>query len=257
MITTRHYYPRFDTNKTNKDPVTIDWSGSHLGSLRPNELIEIDQVKIGRTLRFAELNIRGKKINCFIKPIDSLLPVIFDEFKPVFALPKIGCHTFRHSGKLHLAYRPHQLGDSTLDMCPEELMPYIENQVRLTLAFREAFGITDTFEKSIILRYNSLLDVEEIPSVISFLEPGTVCGDMRGYNRVIPERLIDKWFERDIDDTRLDNIITRQLFTFNMEEPSATFAYYRPLLEEVVNRIDNSMITYVDLFLDRINNYIY
>ena len=231
----------------------LKWDGSHLGSLPRNAVIDKERVKIGRPIRVCEIRVGAVTSLCLVKKIDSLLPAIFDEIKPIFSLPKIGTHTFRHTGHLMIALKPQMKNEK---ICPELTLnlfdPYsdktIIDQIQLNLAFREVFGISDTHNKSLIVRYNN---GSEIPSVISFLEPGTVAGKEDALSTVIPATLLKRWFHN----KSLERAVA-DLFCLNRDCPEASLGYYRPLIEDVILRIDPSLITYISLFFDRLTSFL-
>lgn len=228
----------------------ISWDGSFLGNLK--EVKEINIVKLGRPLKVCQATIGNEKITCLVKSIDSFLPAIFDELKPIFSLPKIGTHTFRHDGRLLIAYQPYnKYPDITLDNASIILRRKVEDQVRRTLAFREIFGITDTHERSLVIRRFSHNNVK----VISYLEPDSVVNHQDSLASILPQTLLDIWFSFDDPAKTLSYAIT-DLFCLNRDSPESSFAYYRPLIEEVIKRIDVGLITSLDLFFDRLGSYL-
>lgn len=236
------------------------WDGSHLGTLNLDQVQEHDAIKVGRLLKVCDLTVNQQTVTCLIKSIDSILPAILDELKPIFSLEKIGTHTFRYKGHLMIAYKPYLIRgeifpELTLDGIHSSLFKKIEAQVRLNLAFREVFGITDTHEKSLIVRYKNPGNLNEIPTVISFLEPGSVAGQEDGFESVLAQTLIDRWFSRDDPNKTVERAVT-DLICLNRDSPEASLGYYRPLVEEVIVRLDSSLITYLDLFFDRLSLYL-
>jgi len=253
ILMSRRYIPQSKSSP-------FKWDGSHLGTLKSDQIEEIDTIKIGRLLKVCTITIKDKTVTCLVKSIMSLLPAIFDELKPIFSLQKIGTHTFRYNGKLMIAYKPFFFRDkvyaeTTLDTTPDHLVDKIEDQVRLNLAFREIFGITDTYERSLILRYKNPGNSSEIPTVISYLEPGSVAGLMDGFTSVLPQTIVNRWFSNDDQAKTLEKAVA-DLICLNREFPESSLAYYRPLVEEVIVRIDAGLITYLDLFFDRLGLYL-
>lgn len=245
---------------TTRYPSKIKWDGSHLGSLKREEVEDKDKIKIGRHLKIYLLTIDGEKILALVKSIDSLLPIIFDEMKPIFGLSKIGTHSFRYGGHLMIAYRPCLVRnnvylESTLDMADDKLAKKILKQVRLNIAFREVCGITDTLERSFLLRYQKPSNMFEIPTVISFLEPGSIANSKDNLLSVLPQNLVEYWFQQDDIANSLDKAIA-DLICLNRECPEASFAYYRPLVEETILRIDPELIAYLNFFFTRLEAYI-
>lgn len=245
--------------RRNLQRTIFKWDGSHLGSLKIDQATEVDCVKIGRLLKVYRITIGEETVTCPVKTIDSFLPAIFDEIKPIFSLPKIGCHTFRHKSALMIAYRPYLVEGEiypnlTLDIIADTVAKKVEDQVRLNLAFRELFGITDTFDKSLIVQYKNLESSTEIPLVISYLEPGSVAGSGDGLAPILPQTMLDRWFPFDGRET-LEKAMA-DLICLNRESPDVSIAYYRPLIEEVIIRLDANLITYLDLFLERLGLYL-
>ncbi len=236
------------------------WDGSHLGTLKIDQVYEHDTIKVGRLLKICDLTVNQYTTTCLVKSIESLLPAILDELKPIFSLEKIGTHTFRHGGRLMIAYKPYLVHDEvfpelTLDNIHVSLVKKIEDQVRLNLAFREIFGITDTHEKSLIVRYKNPSNLLEIPTVISFLEPGSVAGQQDGLESILAQTLVDRWFSHDDPNKTMERAVA-DLICLNRDSPETSLGYYRPLVEEVINRVDSSLITYLDLFFDRLSLYL-
>lgn len=225
------------------------WDGTHLGNLHLNQIKELGRIKIGRQLNLTQITIGTFKALCLTKTILSVLPAIFDEIKPIFFLPKVGTHTFRYRGHLMIAYRPIVRNgeiqeEITLDEASDELRDKRASQVRRLLAFREIFGITETFERSLVIRASH---------VLSFLEPNTIAGSRDGFRSIISELLLKRWFSQ--GSSSLERTI-HDLICLNRDTPEATIAYYRPLVEEVINKIDPELITYANLFFQRLTSYL-
>jgi hypothetical protein len=241
------------TSPTWDTPLT--WDGSHLGSFNRSQVTELGTVKIGRNLKI--LRLEQKEV--LAKTSESRLPVIFDELKPIFSLQKIGTHSFRYLGKLWIAYRPFILNKAiypelTLDLANEHTRKKISRQVRFNLAFREIFGIADTHERSFILRYKNPYSSEEVPTVISFLEPSSISLTQDSTSTILSQCLLDRWFNLD-DPTQTMEATVAQLICLNRECVEASIGYYRPLVEEVIVRLEKDFIGYADLFFDRLLAY--
>lgn len=241
-------------------PISFKWDGSYLGTLNANQVQEHNVIKVGRFLRVWNLTVNQQTVRCLVKSVESVLPAILDELKPIFLLEKIGTHTFKYESHLMIAYQPYLIQDEiypelTLDIINNNLITKIEAQVRLILAFREVFGITDTYERSLIVRYKNPSDHDEIPVVISFLEAGSVAGQQDGLESILPQTLIDRWFCNNDPNKTLECAVAN-LICLNRDSPEASLGYYRPLIEEIINRIDSNLITYLDLFFDRLSLYL-
>ena len=233
------------------------WDGSHLGTLGLDQVYEHDTIKIGRLLKVCDITVNQQTATCLVKSIESLIPAILDELKPIFSLEKIGTHTFRHNSRLMIAYKPNMIRDEifpelTLDNIHQGLAKKIADQVRLNLAFREVFGITDTHEKSLVVRYKNPSDLAEIPRVISFLEPGSVAGQEDGLESILSQTVIDRWFPYDDPNKTIERAVA-DLICLNRDSPETSLGYYRPLVQEIINRLDPNLITYLDLFFDRLS----
>lgn len=245
--------PRSKIRKTSP----FAWDGHHLGYLDDTHIIDKTSVKIGRSMQLWQLNIDNFQTSCFVKPVDTLLPAIIDELKVLFNLPKIGTHTFRTKGKLMIAYQPlvvdHQVHiESTLDTIDQEsITPVLTDQVRRLFAFREVFGIKDTHESNIAIRMNS----QEDPIIISYCEAATAYADNDTLASVLPQIIHDKWFCGNTTRETFKYVVT-DLFSINRECPEMTIAYYRPLIENIILRIDKSLIGYVGYFLDRLSQFL-
>ena len=235
------------------------WDGSYLGCIETKNLIKHSSIKMGRPLRLCTLSLNNESCYCLVKMVSSYLPSIIDEFKPLFSLTKIGTHLFRYRSKMMIAYRPcfdfegAIIIEATLDLLSHQAKQeqVIADQVRLILAFREIFGLTDTFEKSIIVR-----DAESpTPLLISFLEPGSVLNTNDKMSSVIRPSLFDSWFSCSETEKSLEQAIV-SLFCLNRDSPETSIVYYRKSMSEIIHRINPDYIGYLDLFIDRLNLYL-
>lgn len=229
----------------------MNFDGRYLGSLKEENILREGEVRIDKKYSFFEIKVDGEQEVMIVRNIKSFLPAILDEIKPLFFLPKIGTHTFHFKGKLMLGYKTQLITgnpypDLTLDY--SSFIPRTREftyQVKRTFAFREAFGITKTYEKSIILRFE-----KNIPQVLSFNEPGSVVFQDDPLKSVIPQTVLTEWFNDDLDR------YIKDLFCFNRELPEASINYYRSKIEKIVLRIDKNLITCVDGFLERLYQFI-
>lgn len=241
----------------------LAWDGSHLGTFRKEEIEEVGEIKIGRRLSCYYFPKYDQLL--LTKSIDSFIPAILDELKPFFGLPKIGTHTFRYGGRLMIGYKPFYLPQSrnnkipyhemTLDCFPSEFNSYTPflHQVILTWTFRELFGITDSYEHSILMRYYHPDDStqNEVPTIISFLEPSTLYQSNNPLASVLTNIIHQKWFSQmSVTET------VHQLIGLNREYPQGTINQYRGLIIAVIKRIDKEEIGFLDYFLGRLFQYI-
>lgn len=236
------------------------WDGSHLGILNNDNILNEESIKIGRVFRVWEIKIGQHTAKCLVKGVESALPAIFDELKPIFSLPKIGTHLFSKGNKMMIAYRAIIINnqvypETTLDMIMDREITELQHEVRRTLAFRELFGITDTFERSLVIRYYKPWSNKELPEVVSFCEAKCIADTGDNLATVLSQILLQRWFPGHDIETSLEYNINN-LLCLNRDCPEASLGYYRPLIEETINRVDNTLIGYLDLFFDRITSFL-
>lgn len=233
-----------------KEMEYLPWDGSSLGII--TDLEEESRLSMGRELSLVSFTYGDYNIRCLAKKVETSLPAIFDEVKPYFGLPKIGTHLFKYKSDFMIAFKTtyHQnnvVTYPTLDVFKGQISPRLGDQIRLTLMFRQIFGITDTFEKSLIVRIKKG-GIE----IVSFLEPGSVVIN-NPQKSILPENLVRKWFDEQIVD-KSQNATLRQLICYNQAFPESSLAYYRDAISEVIKRIEPDLTTYSDLFYDRLCN---
>lgn len=221
------------------------WDGSDLGCIVDEQVIGITTTS---TNTYWRLKIEDHTAICIVRTSRTTHPAIIDELKEVFHLPKLGTHRVTYHNKLYLLIKAPLTPNETA--AQEELTllqvsiddPKFRSQIQDILMFREALGISKTYERSIIIR-NSL-----DPLPMSFYEPLMTFTE----KRMIPTNLIQKWFT--CPDLAIN--IRRWLKVTNTQQVPALIHKLRSQIEDVINRVDRTHIGYVSLIINRITYYL-
>jgi hypothetical protein len=166
----------------------IKWDGSDLGEI--SHLIT-EYEEHPEKILYIYITIKFDTIAARCYRDYGILPIILDELKPLFGIPKIGRHRAIIRGKSVLLSRVSSGGMLSLKEIPEEKSsePWFVDQVRRVYVFRWLTGMMSNFESSIgvIIGYNKCL------SITSYKDMKVNPSKMAKSNS-IPNTAIKKWF---------------------------------------------------------------
>jgi polyribonucleotide nucleotidyltransferase len=113
--------------------------------------------------------------------------------------------------------------------------------------FRDILGLTQSYEKSVILRVPFNRRDSAYP--VSFID-GTIKVD--NIKRLTSGKVKNRWYG-----TRTNDEIVLSMFNItNEQEMTERVFYIRASIEEVINRIDDSCVWMIQFFIDRITEAI-
>lgn len=237
------------------------WDGSDLGMIHASSIIGSGVSQLGDT--YWVLDIGGHRAVCIVKRLKTTFPLVVDELKPIFGLPKLGTHRIMVGHQAYLLIRAPPMDprsnelteDIPLDLIDEKttlqgpsgtFRPHDDtlfiHQVRELFAFRELLGVSSSYEKSIRVRVGSASTTEGArPYPISYIEATMVPHQEK---RMTPETVMKRWFRGQ----SMDHVVAQLLDITERGEISAKLANLRGRLEEVIRRVDAQSI-WVSLYI--------
>lgn len=189
----------------------LKWDGSDLGEIS-SCISEYEQHSDKVLYIYISTNTSIVPARCYRDY--GILPIILDELKPLFGIPKIGRHRATIDGRPVLLSRVSSGGMLSLKQIPEEKSTesWIIEQVRKVYVFRWIMGMISNFDSSIgvIVTHNNCL------SVTSYKDTKIEPSKMKKTNS-IPQTAIKKWFGGSWDNvnTTLSQMIT---YLYNDED---------------------------------------
>lgn len=173
-------------SKTTDD---LKWDGSDLGEIS-SFITEYEQHPDKVLYIYISTNMCSVPARCYRDY--GILPIILDELKPLFGIPKIGHHRANINGKPVLLSRVSSGGMLSLKQILGEKNsePWFIEQVRKVYVFRWIMGMVSNFDSSIgiIVSHNNCL------SVTSYKDTKIEPSKMKKTNS-IPQTAIKKWFD--------------------------------------------------------------
>lgn len=242
----------------------LPWNGTLLGTYPESNLL--NRWDTGKT-PWASIhltpngkhNVQGT-IYCGIVPYRNTFPLIIDEIRTIFDLPRRGLHVIVLGQTMYLisyistTMNNELIWDTPLNMIGKDHTlrkdPELRKQVQYIILFCELLALTSTGEPKIILRpgvNNSLIPINtnDVSTTISR-------GKSYDYS-VLTSPLINKWF----GDNDLGSIIG-ELIAYDRENMNygRRIAQLRKELELAINKYDSGYVWYVNFIIDRISRYI-
>jgi len=181
---------------------------------------------------------------CIVRTCKSSISCLIDELKPIFGLQKLGTQWCKQGGKIRVLIRcvktteGYVKNEITLDQI-DVSTNLLKLQVQEIFAFRELLGVTCSYSSSIIIRQgkNSFYP-------ISFYEPTMLTTD----KKIIPFTVLEEWF----DDSSIDKAVKRLCKINTIERLGIVLHNLRSKIEETINRVDRSAISYKACIMNRI-----
>lgn len=227
----------------------VNWNGSFLGVIQEEDVII--RITEGST-KYIQFRYNKKIYTARIKKLLSSAPVLIDEYKSIFGLPKIGTHRIQIGNKYHILFRVKMTstGDIQeeygLDKCPiDRYTSLFHQQIQNIYAFREIVGVTSSFDSSIKIR---TMGIGYFP--YSYKEPNFTATFQ---SSVISNTILERWFQ----DISMQEAIRKLLNIEAYESLPDVIHMLRSKLENVTMRVDPDYVWVVDSICQRIVDRIY
>lgn len=240
------------------------WDGSDIGVIDEKCILEKHKIEDTNEELWI-ISVDGKtKIEVQVKNVKDKFQCLIDELKPIFGLFKQGTH-FAICGKKKymlikssivrtikggiLHYRlSGNLRDSSYDV---KNQVFVE-QVRAIYGFRYLFGITQSCDRLIRMRYYKYGNPEPVGT-----SEVTTSIDIRKV-KSIPNTIMKKWFTESKVNPEIIFIrtLSRLVRIHNEQEIKdiELITRYSNAMYEIVNRIDKSYISYISMVIKRFSD---
>ena len=222
----------------------FDWDGSDITDLLKNENTTIYE---GKNEKKKYWIIENEDITetVGVKSSSHMTPSLIDELKPIFNLEKVGTHWGKLNGKIYILFSLEREKNEILQELTLDKYKYdkrLEKEIRKIFLFRELLGVSQNFEKDIILRKKNLY-IQPISFHEANIKPSTS-------GKVLSNLILEKWFiEKD-----LDQAVCEFFEIDNLENVNNVLLPLKDKLEKVITRVDPNSIMYVDEILSRIRS---
>jgi len=229
-----------------EDKTPFKWDGSHLGRICGDNILEIFEYG---GIKYWRINIAGHEEVCITRSINHNIPLICDELKPYFSLPKLGTHSVTYNSKkiLLIKARLDKSGDIieeiTIDKVDPNKNERFLQRVREIYVFREVLGLIMTRDKSIVVRWSNEKYIPPYP--VSFYE-----SDMRPYaeKEVISGVAERRWFKS----VSQNDVLRSMLKIENNQDVMQRLGFIRNRLDEVIERIDRDMVWIIQPIIEKL-----
>lgn len=209
------------------------WDGSHLGS--------IDDDLLSYEIRDSRVYVKFKQgFEAIANRFDNSIPIIADELKPLFGLPKIGRHRCLIDNRESIISKVECKDEHPFatQMAKTELVPYIQK----CYVYRWILGLTQNTDTSLWIRkYKS-----GIECVTSYRDVSVGYEKKSAQGSCIPKIAVKKWFGSWDQVNKLVQYIfaNKKLCTIRFE------------IETIVRRIDPQQVTWISCMIQRIQERI-
>lgn len=211
------------------------WDGSNLGSIDDFITEEYCQYNL------LYVSFRGlyygteKLLSAQLYSFSDSTPLVVDELKIMFQLPKVGRHRVLYRGKPAILCQNGtecQLSEYRLDFPINDELKY---QIQKCFVFRWLIGLTGNTNSSIRIRKNRT-------TITCFSYRDTSIEPSKAGSR-IPQTVIKEWF--DGDNERVSSIITEMI-------NGRSIAEIRIHIESIIRRIDAEWVWIISYILDKL-----
>lgn len=252
-------------NLTGPPLFVLKWDGSDITTYVKN--CQITSGKYGRYRYLKLVHTKTQQtVYCIKRRITNTLSLIIDELKPIFGLSKMGTHRAYYKGDLVLLIRVESISvdfvglesiqefiryertlKESLEQQPDIISAWLfRRQVQEIFAFRELLGISRSYESTIRIRTGTNFNYP-----ISFYELSLTPYPSDSTKQFISDKMLNKWFYD--YDVSLDDTIKRMLnINTDLTNLTEQIMKLRDALDDVIYRIDKSMIAYSSYIIDRI-----
>jgi hypothetical protein len=203
----------------------MNWNGSDIGEI--NHLIKSCELEGNYYLVTFIDNQQA-----YIFNFENSLPLIADELKPLFGLPKVGRHKCLINNKKILLCR--KLGEETPF---EESGNFFLTELQRIFIFRWALGFTLTST----LRMRKLKS--GVVSIISYQENSINYDKNNNRRSHIPDIYLKKWFKNE----DVENVV-KTIFTYE------DFNRLRFKIDETIRNIDKEYVWWNSNIMERLGN---
>ncbi len=225
--------------------MNLIWDGSHLGDIS-EYFVSIEEPEKGKIGSILTLKDKNKLIVCYAWLYSDKIPLLIDELKPIFGLPKIGRHScIIQDTKILIAKREH-IRENLFD---PKFNPHSMSELQELIILRYILGIVtinDNFwyrpKVGLILYRDITIDFDKKSTKIS-------------------DKKIEKYFDNERSNMALtmERILKKSCVALEANPKSPTHLtriqqLIRIKIEETVRRIDPDMIHIVVNILNRIQN---
>jgi hypothetical protein len=216
----------------------LTWDGSDLGDIT-KYYIDIKNPEENKSGAVLKLRTKYGDIKCFAWKYSNDIPLIIDELKPIFGLPKIGRHKCSIEGINMLIARRENKLENVLEPGQGDI-----DDIRRCIVFRHLFGI---------ITYGDCLWYRPGTGIISYKE---LTVDFNKKGSKISKTNITKWFRGDYG--LVNSITLEMLKSTNKEDYTLTklAQLTRCRINTVINRINKDMIAISSGFMSRIQTHL-
>jgi hypothetical protein len=220
------------------------WNGSNISDFIKDEKTIIEEGKYKNNVYWKIKHENMEEI-CLKRNSTTSMGCLIDELKPAFGLEKIGTHWFKFKGKTMIIFKPIIEKGFVVEELTLDQITYkngLETEVRRIFLFREILGISQNYEKNIVLRKKGFFI-----KPVSFYEANM---NPSHSGKVIPDTILDKWFKK----TDLDEAVQKFFNVNKLEDINKTLLDLKNKLVDIFNRVDPNAITNLDEILSRIRS---
>ena len=221
------------------------WDGSHLGDIS-EYFISINEPEDGKIGSKLNLKIKNRIVTCYAWKFKNKLPLLIDELKPLFGIPKIGRHTcIIHENHLLIARcinKNENIYDSLIHEIDNEKMEEL-------ITLRHIFGILGSSNS---FWYRPTVGVMLYRDITINFDKKT---------SKISDSLINKYFDSDRERVELamERLLRKSCVSHNINPSSPTHLLkiqqlLRIEIEKVIRRLDPDLIYINVCILSRIQN---
>lgn len=215
------------------------WDGSHIGVMSPISIVS--RSLVGGRVHYM-IDLASKRYIVRVLECSSSLPCVIDELKFIFNIQKNGTHRVTVNGKELVFIRQPMTPRGNMrhiykinELSVTHLGCSIVDSIKRVIMFRELIGVSGTYESSM-----GIIG----PYVHSLQESSMVQLD----ECTISDTLRRKYFK----DQCVSGCIKVMLKVKSLDDIPEFIHMVRSRIEEVVERVDRSLIDIVDIIVNRI-----
>jgi hypothetical protein len=251
----------------------LSWDGSYLGEYPASAIVQ--KWYMGGVLYYG-IVLRDEFIYVTIHRVKDLFPLIVNDLKEVFNLPRRPLHHIKFSGNMYILYpvpitsEGNLIWELPLNQLPHNHSlrsdPQFQKIVRKLFIFCDILSLPDTNETNIIIQRNQIpINNNETRSTI-------MKETIRDFH-ILPASVINRWFDEDIF---MEDILCEMLhYQKNSEEyknirslksgtqrniQSLNYESFlfdlRSRIESIIRKYDSNYIWYINFIIERICRYI-
>lgn len=243
----------------------LPWDGSYLGEYPTSAILQ--KWYMGGVLYYGILLNGDEFIYVTVHRVKDLFPLIVNDLKEVFDLPRRPLHHITFCGSIYILYPVPVTSDGQLvwevplNQLPNNHSlrsdPDFEDRVRKLFVFCELLSLPDSDETNIIIQsdYVPVNNNETKTTIVKEL--------VRDFN-ILPASVIKRWFNEDIF---IEYIVRDMLHYQKDKNPDDTsnsrsnnfgvlLFDLRSRIETIIRKYDTNYIWYSNFIVDRVSRYI-